>query len=129
MEEATLTERLDERGLLTAARGPGCYCLTLNVPENFAREWDAEFDVRPAGLVDRVESAHALLYVGAASNVYRRLCEHVNAEKRRASLLRVAPPADVVDVTACENPFEREYGYALGFAESATVWCDGELIG
>lgn len=129
MNEAALTERLDERGWLDAARGPGCYALELTVPAEFFEAWTDEFAAAPPGLFDRFESAARVLYVGASTDVYARLCDHVNAEVRRAAVLRVCGIADVADVTPSDDPFAREYGYALERSTSETVvYTDGQVL-
>lgn len=98
-----MTQDLDERGLLDAARGPGCYALSLNVPEDLRRRWRRHFDAVPANLGWLADAPRAV-YVGAASDVYGRLCEHVAADVRRASVLRLCPPQRVVAVEPTSNP-------------------------
>lgn len=128
MRESQVTQDLDERGLLDAARGPGCYALKLRVPEDLRRRWRRHFDAEPDNL-DRLAAAPRALYVGAASDVYGRLCEHVAADVRRASVLRVCPPQRVVAVEPTSDPFEAEYSFARGFADATTtVWYDGEIL-
>lgn len=129
MNETELTERLDARGILNDALGPGCYALELRVPEDLHGEWFDRYDASPEGFIDAVEASEKFVYAGAAQNIYERLCEHVNGEKRRASVLRVCPPVEVVDVEPHDSPFEWESRYARGLAGPKTVvYSDGELF-
>jgi len=67
---------------------PGVYSLYLKKPENVQEAWDNEFDNTP-DYVDMLESKPTTVYVGAASNVMRRLEEHRDGDKRKAALLRI----------------------------------------
>lgn len=128
VNETELTQDLDDRGLLDAARSPGVYALQLDVPRKLRERWREQYDVTPPNL-SRLQGAGTALYVGASSNVYRRICEHVNADKRRAAVLRVCPPDGVHDVEPTDEPFLREYGFALEHSDEKTaVWTDGTVL-
>lgn len=134
MDETDLTERLDHRGLLTDAHGPGCYALRVAVPDDAAavrERWGAVHDATPPDdALARLAAADRVAYVGAASDVYARLTEHVRGDVRKTALLDAFDPATVVDVWPTTTPFDREYGRALALArEGYCVWCNGDLLG
>lgn len=136
MNESELTQRLDERGLLADARQPGVYALELHVPDwsisHIKTKWLEHYDVSPSrDFAGRIANAAQLAYVGASGNVYKRLCDHTNAEVRRSALLCVFPPQDVIDIWPCDSPFDREYQVATDLSRDnpgAVVWMDGTLI-
>lgn len=129
MNETELTETLDRRGDLDVARGPGVYALELAVPDELGDAWDAAFDSRTdEAFVERAAAAERVLYVGASQDVYARLCDHFGGDARKARVMRVCPPVDVVDVTPSETPFERETLFAAAHADGSTlVWCNGDV--
>ena len=134
MNEARLTESLDERGLLTAAQGPGVYALGVPVPSmpSVAREqWDAVHDARPPDdALARLAEAPRVAYVGASSQVYDRLCDHVAGDVRTTAFLAAFDPAAVINVWPHDAPFDAEVTRALRLArEDWVVWCDGEVWG
>lgn len=135
MNETEMTQRLDESDLLEVAHGPGVYCLALNVPSmpTVAREqWDAHHDARPGeDAIERLASAQAPLYVGAASEIYDRLTDHA-AGVRVPAVCQAFPPTHVVDVWPHEAPFDGpEVNRALALAreDEYVVWCNGEVWG
>ena len=134
MNETELTETLDTRDLLEAARDPGVYAIEVAVPDRLdgVREaWDNQHDSRPDddGL-QRLADAEKVAYVGASKNVYTRLCEHVNQRKRRASFLETFPVRDVVEIWPHLDPFTAEHNRALRLSrDDWKVWKDGELYG
>jgi len=134
MQETDLTETLDRRGQLDAARGPGCYALVVETPDaadTVAREWREVHDAAPSGLYERVADADTILYVGASKSVYDRLCDHCGT-KRKAAFLEVFPPTGLhslwpkasADVAFME---EQAVGRALS-GPTTRCWTDGELI-
>jgi hypothetical protein len=134
LTETTLTERLDERGLLDAARGPGMYALAVMVPDTRAvvtGNWDATHDVRPPDdALDRLAAADRVAYVGASSDVYHRLCEHVGGSTRQTAFLAAFDLEHVIDVWPHDDPFTAEYNRALRLERDGwRVWCDGDVLG
>jgi hypothetical protein len=134
MNETDLHQRLDHRGLLNDAHGPGCYALRVAVPDDAAvvrERWAACHDAEPPDdALARLAAADRVAYVGAASDVYARLTEHVNGDVRKTALLEAFDPAAVVDVWPTTTPFDREFGRALSLArEGWVVWVNGELLG
>jgi len=134
MNEAAMTERLDERGLLDDARNPGVYALALAVPsalDAVRRDWDAVADHRPPDdALARLASADRVAYVGASSNVYARLCDHAAGDVRTASICEAFPPDGVIDIWPDESPFMAEYNRALALSRTGwRVWCDGVIFG
>lgn len=130
--ETTVTEDLDQRGLLDTARNPGVYALALQTPADDAdtvtRRWRDEFDAMPDGLAGHLAACDALLYVGShRRSVYERVCQHARGH-HRAAIMAVWPPERVVGIEPCENPRAREWGYAASLADETTrCWTDGEL--
>lgn len=95
--------------------GPGVYALDLRRPEDPAAAWDQHYDRRPPWWQSFVDSSH-VIYVGASTNVLRRLEEHRDGRVRRASILRVCDVTDVRGVwwmDSAERAFEREHGIAM----------------
>jgi predicted GIY-YIG superfamily endonuclease len=134
MQETDLTETLDKRGQLDAARGPGCYALEVETPDaadTVARQWHRTHDAAPDGLYSRVANAGAVLYVGASSNVYNRLCDHCG-DKRKAAFLEVFPPTDLHSLwpkASADVAFMEEQAIARSISTAnRRVWCDGELL-
>lgn len=130
---SAIHEDLDRRGLLDDADGPGCYALRVDVPgspEEAERRWLEVFGALPDDfVVARMAKADSVAYAGASADVYGRIMDHAEASVRRPTLLRAFPPASVVDVEPCPEPFEREWSYAAERAGGETVvWCDGELL-
>lgn len=131
--ETEVTEDLDRRGLLDAARRPGLYTLQLQTPSRDARavedRWHAHFDAMPRSLAGRLAACDRLLYAGShGKNVYTRLCQHARGHQT-ASIMAVWPPERVVDVTPRESPGDREWMYAQKQAGDKTrVWTDGECL-
>lgn len=130
-KEVALTESLDERGLLDAARGPGVYAVAVAVPdalEAVRDAWDAHHDARPDGL-DRLAAADRVAYVGASTQVYARLAEHVTGARRGTAFLAAYPPERVVDVWPDDEPFDAEFNRAAALSrEGWLCWRDGELM-
>jgi hypothetical protein len=134
MTEAALTERLDERGLLQRARGPGVYALRVAVPDDMATvraRWDDHLDARPGDdALTRLHAADRVAYVGASTHVYERLCDHVAGDARTTAFLSVFGFERVVDIWPAAHPFPVETSKAIRLArEGWTVWCDGDVWG
>jgi hypothetical protein len=132
--ESDLTERLDKNGLLSDSHGAGVYALRAVVPDTLAdvREaWDNQHDHRPPddGL-ERLADAERVAYVGASSDMYSRLSDHVTHKRRQTAFLSAFPPDAVVDLWPTETPFDAEYNRALRLArDDWRVWTDGEILG
>lgn len=138
LSETQLTERLDERGMLADAQGPGCYALELrsydwgasHIQEQFRRNC-TDNPVSPAtGVCRRIANAQRLAYVGQSHNVYQRLCQHVNGKIKQTAIMQLFPPRRVIDVWPCDNPDEKEFQAAVDLARdnpNAVVWSDGKL--
>jgi len=130
---AEINERLDRRGLLADATGPGVYALRVRTPdtvEALARQWREHVAAAlPEGYAERL-TADDVAYVGASMHVRDRLAEHARGDVRRATFLRAFPPVDVVAVWADPEPFttaERAHGRELR-ANGWVVWTDGGLL-
>jgi len=131
MRETELTEALDERGLLDDARGPGCYAIECAVPDLYAdveEAWSNGHDAHPPdNTLERLAAARRVAYVGASTNVYERLCEHI-ASVREASFVGTYPPTRVIEVWPDETPFESEHNRTIELVrDDWTCWKDGEL--
>lgn len=103
---------------------PGVYCLLLDRPDDLAEQWDRRFDTRP-DYWDKFVNATQVAYVGAASDVLRRLEEHKQADKRKAALLEVCEIDDLRNIwwfNTQQRAFERESGLALWLANSRPSW-------
>lgn len=135
MDESDLTQTLDDRGLLAASRGPGCYAVAVAVPDDEAEvafAWHDTHDAAPPeGTFDRLAAAERVAYVGASSDVYARLCEHVTGERRRATFLAAFDINGVVDVWPDDSPFQHEFNRAVKLARRPgnVVWNDGRVYG
>ena len=135
MDETDLTQTLEDRRQLDAARGPGCYALVAGVPDSAQSVIDRWHDAHDAApdedVFARLAAAETALYVGAASNVYERLCDHAG-DVRKAAFLSAFPPTalhslwpkDSAEVAFCE---EKAVGRALSGA-ATRVWTDGDLL-
>lgn len=136
MNEADLTETLDRRGQLDAARGPGCYALEVEQPATVQQAinwWRNVRDVNPPNdALARIATAESILYVGAASNVYERLCDHVAADVRRAAFLSAFPVKSLHSLwpkDSAEVAFREETAVARALAgPERRVWTDGVLL-
>jgi hypothetical protein len=134
MKESKFHESLDNRGLLAASKGPGCYGLRLAAPDSTAaaREaWDAHHDARPPEpTLDRLAAAGGVAYVGAASEVYDRIMDHARGDVRQTAVCEVFPPTGILDVWPTEDPFAREWDRARKVAENnpVRVWVNGQVL-
>lgn len=135
MLESNLTETLDRRGQLDDANGPGCYALEVAVSQNaetVARQWHRHHDTAPTeSFYARLADAKTVLYVGAASNVYDRLCDHCG-DVRKAVFLEAFPPAELHSLWPQPDrltAFHAEYNVANRLSDATTrVWTDGRLL-
>jgi hypothetical protein len=127
-------ESLDRAGLLNTAHGPGCYAIELAVPDDadaVHREWSDVHDATPDDdALGRISRATDVCYVGASKDVYARLCDHVDGEKRQAAYLEVFDPVGVVDIWEHRDPFAAEFDQAWNLARSRGWTCivDGQVI-
>lgn len=135
LTQSDMTERLDHRDLLDTSRRPGVYALGLAVPSmpTVAREqWDAVHDARPDDdALDRLAAAQSPLYVGAATEVYTRLCDHADGV-RVPAVCEAFPPTAVRGVWSHSSPFDGpELNRALALArdDDHVVWVNGEVFG
>jgi hypothetical protein len=136
LTEPAMTESLDARSLLAASRGPGHYALRLAVPDDAdgaAERWDGAHDARPPeGTLDRLAAADTVAYVGAARDVYARLCDHATGAVRQPAITDAYPPTRVLDVWPVDgDPFSGEWDRARRFArgEGNVAWVNGEVLG
>ena len=93
---------------------PGVYSLYLKKPDNVRDRWEQEFDSTP-DFVDMLESKPTTVYVGAASNVMRRLEDHRDGEVRKVALLRVCDIEGLRNVwwfDSTDEAFEQEWPLA-----------------
>lgn len=96
-------------------RQPAVYVLDLERPDNLAEKWDDRFETRPEWFPEFRDSS-AVIYVGATSDVLRRLEEHRDGNVRRAVLCEIC---DVSGIRAIhwfqsqDRAFERESGIAI----------------
>ena len=135
LTQSTVNQTLDDRGLLDAAHGKGCYALRVNTPndvESVARSFLSVSDVTPLdGFMERL-TADRVAYVGASIDVYSRLMDHADGQVRKATLLQAFDAVDVIDVWPTErgkDPFEQEYNRASELSRQGwVVWTDGELL-
>lgn len=134
LTESELTERLDERGLLTESHRPGVYALKLADPGDSIRaiidRWTDHFDADiPGNYATRLSAADRLLYVGShGRSIYDRLTQHVRGHKS-STIMDIYPPVDVVNFWHEDHPRDHEWGHAVDLARDGTVvWCDGSLI-
>jgi len=134
MNETSMTERLDERGLLADAHGPGCYAFQIETPDSAdaaATRWHHTHEhAPPEGTFDRLADAPDVAYVGASGDVYGRLCDHAAGDVRQTAFLAAFEPTRVIDVWPTEGPFEHEFNRAMRLVQSDWVcWVDGRLLG
>lgn len=135
MNETDLNQTLEDWGELDAARGPGCYALEVAIPdrgEQIARYWHRHHDHAPEGFYRRLADAEQVLYVGAAKDVYERLCDHIAGEVRQATFLKAYPAVSLHSIWPKEVPeraFIEEQAVARALSGPATrVWTDGDLL-
>lgn len=125
-------ERLDRRGLLDAARGPGTYALQVKTPDDtdaVAAAFEGVSDVSPPEPTLSRLTADAVCYVGASGHVYDRLQDHAEGAVRQALFLSAFAPVSVVGVWPADNPFAEEYNRAVALSRDGwTCWQDGEVI-
>ena len=95
----------------TEAHTPGCYALVCEHPESrdalegrWADTW--ETDIQQFA-IDAYESP-TVVYVGASGDVYDRLVDHSEGEKRRSGFLSIFPPSHLLDVWPMDDPFSHE---------------------
>ena len=101
LTQSTVNQTLDERGLLDAAHGKGCYAIRVKTPndvESVARAFLSVSDVTPLdGFMERL-TADRVAYVGASIDVYSRLMDHADGQVRKATFLQAFDAVDVIDV-------------------------------
>jgi predicted GIY-YIG superfamily endonuclease len=123
--ETYVSEHVETQGHTpTALQTPGVYALEVSVPADPAQAWADEFDADPDFLPD-LDAAERVIYVGAASNIYDRLIDHVEGAVRQAALLRVCPPHSLFRVSLfddADRAFERESGIALAMQQANPEW-------
>lgn len=136
MNETDLNEQLNRANLWDVAHGSGVYALELDVPDIPAairERWLAVHDVIPAeDLDERLARASTVAYVGAASDVYDRLTDHVAGEVRQSALLEVFSAVKIIDIWPYDNPRDGpEFNTARRLADrdGTVAWMDGRLFG
>ena len=133
--QSTVNQTLDERGLLDAAHGKGCYGLRVETPndvESVARAFLSVSDITPPdAYLDRL-TADRVAYVGASIDVYSRVMDHADGHVRKATFLQAFDAVDVIDVWPTErgkDPFEQEYNRASELSRQGwVVWTDGMVL-
>lgn len=109
-----LSEDIEHAGTTpTEAHQPGAYVLRCSHPDEslFALEgrWrDATGHEHTPDYLETITTAQAVYYVGGASDVYRRIDEHLTRKARRVNFLAVFPPHHVHTVWYDDSPLERE---------------------
>jgi len=136
LHETDLNERLDEMDIFEASHDSGVYALEVDAPSEptVAKErWDQHHDKRPPeDTLTRVAAAEDVYYVGAASNVYRRLTEHISGDVRRATFLEAFPPIALERIWLTgTDPTKAEFNTAVKLAQrdGTVAWSDGVLRG
>jgi len=82
----------------------------------------------PETTLERLADAPRVAYVGASTDVYSRLQDHVAGDSRQATFLEAFAAVDVVYVFPTKSPFEQEYNTAAELSRAGwTIWCDGEV--
>ena len=128
----TLQQTLDDRGYLPQVHNPGTYALRAAVPDTVDAVTEAFGNVidetPPEATLERLADAPRVAYVGASTDVYSRLQDHVAGDARQATFLKAFPPTDVVYVFPTKSPFEQEYNTAAELSRAGwTIWRDGEV--
>jgi len=94
---------------------PCVYALRLTRPDDPARAWDQQYDVRPEWF-PRFKDAERVVYVGATADCLSRLEDHAAADVRKAALLRICELDRLRNVwffSDAGRAFERESGIAI----------------
>lgn len=115
---------IPDGGDVTDLSEPGVYCLTLSRPTNLEDAWNRQFDTRPEYWGDLTYCTQ-VAYVGAASDVLRRLEEHRDGNKRKAALLEVCEIDELRNIwwfDSTDTAFERESKLALWLQNSRPSW-------
>lgn len=102
-------------GDLSDLHAAGVYALRLSRPDDLAAAWDQRFETRP-DYWGTLTDADGVVYVGAASDVLRRLEEHRDGEVRKARLVEVCTIELLRNIwwfDAVHKAFSREHGIAL----------------
>lgn len=115
--------------------GAGVYVLRYEKPDDLESAVDRAFENRPYWF-DQLQEASAVLYVGEATNVMRRLEDHQNANKRLTTLSRIGcEPVGVVNIRyydSKEDAMHAEYNVATRVGrqtdENTLVLCNGEPV-
>jgi len=128
----TLQQTLDDRGYLPQVHNAGTYALRAAVPDTVdavAEGFENVIDeTPPETTLERLADAPRVAYVGASTDVYSRLQDHVGGDARQATFLEAFPPTDVVYVFPTKSPFEQEYNTASELSRAGwTIWRDGEV--
>lgn len=129
---ARVNDICDARGWHDAVRGTACYALEVTIPDAPGTAWDAVHDTRPdEAFIERITAADTVLYVGASSDAYQRMCDHAKGEVRQAAFCAAFPPTDIYGLLARSDAhvFERRYAILLAGKPSIVTYTDGDLIG
>jgi predicted GIY-YIG superfamily endonuclease len=95
------SDLVEHVGRFGDCHAPGVYALELERPEDVHAAWRREFDAVPEWFTD-FRDAEAVVYVGAAQDLLKRLSEHAHGE-RETVLTRVCDVAGIVDVWVFED--------------------------
>lgn len=123
-QKPLLSELEDHIEDIEAAHSPGVYTLEYSTPttadqSTYADIWQTEFDVTP-GYLHLIADRSRLLYVGAATDVYERLQEHLDTPNRSSALSAVFPIHSIHDIVFTDSAteaFEREYTVATNLSQ------------
>lgn len=98
------------------AHQPGCYALSCHKPtsdlERLTRRWLRFSDHAPPYL-EQCAQASQIVYVGMSTrNVFDRLIDHAEGEKRQVTFLKVFPPVEIHAFWPDDKPRQEEQSYA-----------------
>jgi predicted GIY-YIG superfamily endonuclease len=119
--EQYLTEAFEDHVTdLSAAHEPGVYILELSTPattdyDTYARLWLDEFETTPEYLTS-IAATGTLHYVGAASDVYERLDEHLTSPNRSTAVATVFPIHSIRYIhwfETADEAFQNEHRIAM----------------
>jgi len=114
-DSALLSEALAEHSDGPTDR-PGCYALNIATPDanyqTHARRWVRAGYQSPPPYLATIVKADALVYVGRSGNVRGRIEDHLNTDKRQATLPTVYDVRSIRGVRWGDNSDHAERQYA-----------------
>ena len=132
MSPVDLHGRLDERGLLDDAHSEGVYALALDVPDSVEAVQRRRLAVAespwPDDMAAQFAAAERVVYVGESGDIYDRLMEHAESEKRVSTCVSTFEIQDIFGVWPGDRDNVCERNKAREISDLNTcVWCNGEL--